>query len=364
MTWQAAPAILLRLVIGAGLLIAPNPLWAMLFYLTLLPLTAARLYRDGHWPTDIGSLAGIALIVWFTLTTVWDTSGGGHVLWLWNGLCTLVFFTATLESDRERLITTICCCALLNAMIAIAVFALGHGDPSRMAGWAETRHPILGASIIGVAIVLAMGRILGGGDKRLPAAMIVAGLVFIALTGSRGPMLAIIITLAVLLAALRPLALIVPVIALGVLAWSSTGQAIIARALERGWSNRLEIWQISLAKIAQHPVFGSGPATLLDRPGEDFPHNLFLSTWLYSGIVGLALLLALLVLAARAAFRNPDRATRWTLLALLLHVVLSGLTDLSQVTKGPGPMWYIVWLPIALALSSHKTLTRHKRIPW
>lgn len=360
MTWRRAvtPASLFPLVVGAGFIIVPNPVWAMLFYLTALPLAAARLTRNAP---EARSWAGIALIVWFTLSTVWDSSGAGHMLWLWNGLCTLAFFTLALDADREPLITTICACALINAVISIIIFAVGHDDPTRMAGWAETRHPILGASIVGVSVVLATGRILGGGDKILPAATIVAGLAFIVLTGSRGPLLAIIGALAVLLAALRPIALVGgAVVAALALLWPG----MITRALERGWSNRLEIWQISLTKIAHHPLFGSGPATLLDRPGEDFPHNLFLSTLLYSGAIGLALLLALLVLAARAAWSETVRTTRWTLLALLLHVVLSGLTDLSQLTKGPGPMWYIVWLPISLALASHKSLTSHKRILW
>lgn len=360
MTWRdkITPTTVLCLVLGAGFIVVPNPLWAMLFYLIALPLAATRLPRGD---IAVGSLLGIALIAWVTLSTMWDSTGTGHMLWLWNGLCTLAFFRLAIAADREPIITTVCLFALANGLIAIALFATGHGDPTRMAGWAETRHPILGASIIGVAVVLATGRVLGGGAKILPIATIIAGLLFITLTGSRGPLIAILGSLAVLLMALRPRALAgAALIAVIPLLWPG----VIARALERGWSNRLDIWQISLAKIAQHPIVGSGPATLLGRPGEDFPHNLFLSTLLYSGVIGLMLLLTLLALAARSAWHETNRATRWTLLALLLHLVLSGLTDLSQVTKGPGPMWYIVWLPIALALSSHKTLTRHKRIPW
>lgn len=360
MTWRdiITPTNVLGLVIGAGFIVVPNPLWAMLVYLTALPLAAARFRRD---TPDTGALLGIALIAWFTLSTLWDSTGAGHVMWLWNGLCTLAFFRLALAADRAPIITTVLMCALLNALIAITMSTTGHGDPTRMAGWAETRHPILGASIIGVAVLLAAGRMLGGGAKTLPTCTMVAGLVFIALTGSRGPLLAIMVSLGALVAALRPraLAFAVPLAAIPLL-WPG----IITRMLERGWSNRLEIWRISLDKIAQQPIFGAGPATLLGRPGEDFPHNLFLSTWLYSGLIGLALLLALLAYAARAATLEPDRVMRWTLLALLLHLVLSSLTDLSQLTKGPGPMWYIVWLPIALALSGHKTLTRHKRIPW
>ncbi len=50
-------------------------------------------------------------------------------------------------------------------------------------------------------------------------------------------------------------------------------------------------------------------------------------------------------------------------LALLANLVLTGLSDLSQVTKGPSPMWYIVWLPIVLALPPPDGHARGQRAP-
>jgi O-antigen ligase len=360
---QVRPALVLWAVIGAGFLVVPNPVWALLFYLGVLPAWAPRLIRRASWPDDTGTAVGVALIGWFSLTTAWDESTAFvHALWLWNGLCTLVFFLATRlafgaeGAERDKLIGLLTGCAAANIAVAFAHVALVGTVDGRMTGWAETRHPILGASVIGVCVLLATGRLLVGRGRPLAGATVAAGLAFIVCTGSRGPLIAIGGALALLLLGTRPRLLLVAVAvgaaATGLLAL--TFPALLAdawaRLMQRGWSSRLDIWRLALREIAQRPLLGHGPSARLDRATDNFPHDLFLSTLFYSGAVGLLLLLALLALAAVAALRRPDRATRWTLLALLAHTVLSGLTDLSQITKGPSPMWYIVWLPIALSL--------------
>jgi hypothetical protein len=43
------------------------------------------------------------------------------------------------------------------------------------------------------------------------------------------------------------------------------------------------------------------------------------------------------------------------LAALLIDALLAGLTDLGQITKGPGPMWIILWLPVMLAMTADAT---------
>ena len=74
--FQARRGLLLRIVLGAGFAVVPNPSWAMLFYLAILPGAGLRLLRGADWPADLGARLGVALIVWFTLTTLWDSTGG------------------------------------------------------------------------------------------------------------------------------------------------------------------------------------------------------------------------------------------------------------------------------------------------
>ena len=127
--------------------------------------------------------------------------------------------------------------------------------------------------------------------------------------------------------------------------------------LARGGSHRLEIWTQTLAVLRQAPGWaawvGLGPGATIGRPGEDFPHNLLLSTAFYGGLIGLGLLLALLGLVALAAWRGPERPLRLALLVLVLGV---GMTDLSNLAKGPSPMWYVVWVPLVLSLNPQRGL--------
>jgi O-antigen ligase len=376
---EVSPATVLLISFGAGFVIRPSPVWAMLFYLTVLPVCGARLGKRGLWPSDAGSVVGVTLILWFTLATCWDVAAGSeigpHVFWVWNGLCTLVMFVASRAAfgtpgrDRERLITTLIAGALVNTTIVFVRTAFTGIADGRLGGWAETRHPILGASMIGTCAILAAGRMLAGRRARFEAITVLACLVFIVLTGSRGPLLAITVSLGLLAALLQPRLLIsVIVIGLFLLVMVEFADPGIldhawARLLERGWSSRLDIWQLALEEIARRPILGYGPSTRLNRATDNFPHDLFLSTIFYSGAIGLVLLLLLLALAARAAYRQPDHVRRATGIVLLVHLILSGLTDLSQVTKGPGPLWYIIWVPIILALGPASSARGEPRTP-
>lgn len=355
-------------VVGAGLLVTPNPVWSMLFYLGVLAPFLWRARALAAWPTDAASLVGMALIGWFTVTTLWDHAAGvhlrPHLLWVWNGLNTLAFFLVARSAfgpagkAREQVTTVLIVCGILNAAIGL-IRALIVGFPDgRMNGWAETRHPILGAAIIGLCVLLAAGRLLAGRGLLLNAVAVLIGLVFVVATGSRGPLAAVAASLALLLLGLRP-RWFLGLAALGVLLLLAVHvlapelqAALYERLFQRGWSNRLDIWSLALREIALRPLFGYGPSARIALPENNFPHDLFLSTLFYSGAVGLLLLLALLALALRGAWRARPAAERWTLLALLLNMLLTGVSDLSQVTKGPSPMWYIVWLPVVLALGA------------
>jgi O-antigen ligase len=110
---------------------------------------------------------------------------------------------------------------------------------------------------------------------------------------------------------------------------------------------------LSWHDLMQHAWIGYGPGYRLNSPpGEQFPHNLFLSTWLYTGLVGLVLLLIYLLKVLQSALSSPVKADRATNIAILLLLVVSAMTEFSQLIKGPGPMWYIFWLPTLLALSN------------
>ncbi len=363
--------------LGGGFIIAPEPTWAAWFYVLVMPFGGWIVWRGWRpdWRDPRLMLLG-GLIVWSTMTLLWaDTPRpppARQFLWVWNGLCTLTFLltvTALAEQSariRDRITIVIAGCAALNAVWSIAAFLLRQGGWDRLEGWAETRNAILGASIMGVATMLALGRALRGGrwwPAWIVAAMLFLG--FIVLTDSRGPMLSVALAAVFLLPRAswqRYLAVaLAGAVAIAGLAFFQHNPiaALAEHTIDRGTSNRLEIWQAAIEQIMRRPILGHGLTASLRVQGEfgHHPHDLYLSAWFYSGAIGLALLLVALAWLGRDVLRMPagalhQWAERRTCLALLAHLVLSGATDLSQITKGPAELWYIVWFPLAYVLAA------------
>jgi O-antigen ligase len=368
---------LLLFVVGAGFVVSPEPVWSMLFYLLVIPVqfrALAGAVRDGTvWRDMTPALAvAITMILWFVLGLAWDRSAAGHPgvqgLWVWNGFCTLLFVWGCHEAFtrsaawRDRLITVMIVCGTLNAWIAMLRLPFLHSvldqDSLRMPGWAETRHPILGAVIIGVPVLLTASRLLQRRAVWANAFALASCLGFIALTGSRGPILAIGGALTLLLAMARPRLLAIAVAAalvvlcLVAFLTPSVLAAVWHGFTDRGSSDRLLIWRLSLHAIGTSPWVGLGPTARMDRVNEGFPHNLFLSTLFYAGAVGLVMLLTLLALVGRIAWHRPPGVDRSMRIALLVYPMLAGMTDLSILIKGPAPMWYMVWLPLIICMGT------------
>jgi hypothetical protein len=70
----------------------------------------------------------------------------------------------------------------------------------------------------------------------------------------------------------------------------------------------------------------------------------------YSGLAGGCLFAALALTVTARLCRMPPGADRLWLGALWVNALVAGLTDLGQITKGPGALWLIVWLPVGMIL--------------
>jgi O-antigen ligase len=142
------------------------------------------------------------------------------------------------------------------------------------------------------------------------------------------------------------------------------------RAVERGDSYRLAIWQQFAARVAHRPWLGEGVLTddttqIAARDAGappltmNHPHSVYLATALYGGLPALGLLAALLAAALRqgvAAARGGEPA--WLL--VLLVGLLCMLTDGDRLLHAPRGIWFYFWLPVGV-LMARQTAGRDRR---
>jgi O-antigen ligase len=361
--------------VASAFLLPSEPAYALVFYVAVLPCLAARLCA-GPWPrlTDPALLAALALVMWSGLTLLWGIDDG-HRSFRFAGdtvatLALLLAMAATLPDAgfRARLGTVLVACGAVNAAWSIGLAVVTHAPGQRLHGWGATTHPILGAAVIATSGLTALARGLVPAAPRSDRALNLAafGLVasFMLLTESRGPLLAAGLATILLCAASVWRLRAFLALGAGLAIWASLPAATKKHTayvlVERGSSHRFQIWDYTLGLIRDRPLFGHGLAANLHLDIGDvitFPHDLYLSLLFYSGIVGFGLFLAMAGLLTwrlrPGGWRGRWRNAEWAWLAALwVNLLVAGLTDLGQITKGPGPLWFIVWVPVGLLLGA------------
>ena len=142
------------------------------------------------------------------------------------------------------------------------------------------------------------------------------------------------------------------VAAVGMLAVISLGLEEIAR---RGLSFRPEIWAEFVSRsIAAHPLLGAGSGAdshwQTDILTFKHPHSVFVSVFYFGGVIGLALLLGMLVVAARCIVFSAACDSKTLAIMTLSFGVTVGLFDGDNILTKIDYLWWLVWLPLSLAL--------------
>jgi hypothetical protein len=361
---RALPACLLAFLAACFALPTEAAFSAVFYALVLLPLLARR----PAWPPWPAS----ALIIWSGLTLFWGEGDAHRIAAFGLGAaCTLAYMTAlqgTLADPamRRRVGTLLIWAGTANALWSIGRGVILQTIAPQLLGWGVTHHPILGASVMSVCLLTALIRALAEPRLRWAhAGACVAMAAFILLTEARGPLLAGVVG-AVVIGAGGPWRgrAFFALLCVSVLlhrepeSWRRHQVSVL---MDRGMHDRPAIWSRTLEMIAQKPLFGHGLAANLDLPGITFPHDLALGVLFYSGAAGFALFVSILALVAQRLLRMPASPERLWLTALCANAMVAGLTDLGQITKGPGALWLIFWLPVGLVLAYP---TRMSPDPW
>jgi O-antigen ligase len=363
------------LFLPSGFLIRPTSVWAWTFYALFIPTLVRFLYRRGAGALrSSGAVLAFVTCIYFLLTLTWGESAGHAATfkWLMSSIWTMIFIAGCIiffsgQPDiRDRFFDALTIVAAINAILSLLIYAWAPPDVGRLGGFAETRHQILGASIIGVCTVVTFYRLLsdpGPIKGLLRTGCLLLFTVFIVMTSSRGPLLALLGGALTYLCALdrkKALIAVAILIALGCLIIVLDPDVAPLRRMMTRDSHRLQIWADALGAIQLRPFFGHGLAARFnDDPIFSFPHSLYMSGLFYGGGVGLLLIVALFAKLGRDLATTWDSSSGPFRLALLAHTILSGITDLGQPVKGPSELWFILWLPVTTLIGMNLWMAKH-----
>ena len=114
------------------------------------------------------------------------------------------------------------------------------------------------------------------------------------------------------------------------------------------------MWNDSLRHVAAAPLFGNGYLSALEvySQTEDKSHtnvhNSYLAAMRDGGVVGFALVAALLGAAVHRAVQAGRASGDYALLALLCFGLIYMLTSTDALITRPRELWVILWFPLGL----------------
>lgn len=356
------------LFVAAAFILRPTPVWADIFYVALFPAFVRALWtRERTVPRAPETWLLLALLVYFGASILWTavSAPGRNVKFafgvLTNGLfiaAAITFFARADERILDRFGRVFLAAAVANAVISLTLFVIQGDLDERLRGWAETRHPILGGLIITLALIFALDRFRRAQAFDWRALAISALFVcFVALTRSRTAIIAascVTIIAAWRLPARRAAILAILLALPGLLAFAaepSLVESAFAQLVERSDSHRLFIWTVAWENIQLRPLLGHGLATIFPL-AEPFghPHNLFLSTLFYGGLIGFTLLLALALALGVRVLALAGHERRMLALCLLAYLTASTAFDYGPLFRGASELWLTLWLPVAMII--------------
>lgn len=250
-----------------------------------------------------------------------------------------------------------------SAIVALAIsitlaweaLIAGH----RFSAIGRGENEIRAAILFGVALLATLFAILPETERRWPKALWAAGagalLAGVLLTGSRGPVLALVLGVAAALFVGRrryalTAAAVLTAIAILLFAFDIID---IHSWIDRGASWRIVIWHSAVDYFTQRPILGHGfghdlPFGAAGVHEWSSPHNVLLGQLVAGGIVGLALFLALLGAMALEVWRGRHEPRGAFFLGLLVFAGAAGLTNFHMVIINLDVEWLMFWAPAAM----------------
>lgn len=313
----------------------------------------------------------VAVLIYFTATAIWSEN------FTYRGLAsigtrtllTFCFVVAVAECQLRGLLQTWLTrlLGLIGAVVALLCIVMFYADPpadGRLNGLGQLDTQVVAALVFGFTLILLLHSALQPASRYrylLWPAIAVIG-VAIVLTGSRNALLSVVYGSILLLIAHRTPSsrrFVIVALALAAVGVSAVAAAWFSPELResffpRGDSFRVSIWTSALQRVLDAPLFGVGilASDDLEIGGLTFhhPHNLYISAALQGGFVGLTLFLWMLVRVIRELLRSYDQMDAKLAIGILGVAIPAYLLDGHELLDKISDTWFLVWLPVAIAL--------------
>ncbi len=302
-------------------------------------------------------------IAYMVATALWSTNFQWAEFATVAGYGVLVagFFIATdsvyasAPERFDRMLRMLTALAALVGLVSILVWYAEHPFPhARLRPISRMSHEILAGCAYGFFALLALHFHQCSRERWLRFGFMLAFLVLtltVIFTQSRTALVALIVAAALMTGRRGMISIAVVVLALAALVFY---QPALWDGLTRSMPFRPVIWDTVLQQALDHLWFGTGylSDTVVATDGRTFvhAHNAYLATLRDGGLIGLALLLWMLGVAALRAWRLDRIDSRVYYLALLVYGAVCAFPDLDRLLTRPKEHWLFFWLPLALVM--------------
>jgi O-antigen ligase len=189
--------------------------------------------------------------------------------------------------------------------------------------------------------------------KLIYTLIFISALTIVILTQSRGPILGLIIAFLIgsILSKNKLALCLISSILAGVGVLTHLGNDFLQNLIVvRGTAYRPVIWKCALLKVKENIFFGHGIFEKLNcvlTPNITITraHNLYISTLLYGGLVGLFLIISLTIKAGWQAWFYSLFEKNYLYLVWIIYGTICVFTGYDQVIYRPHPVYIFFWLP-------------------
>ncbi len=398
---QLSPGMLVNLAvltyIFSGLMQPWEPVTRAVFFLLMCPAVIwAFVKKEINLSSHRSFLLPLAVMMSYLAVSALFLSDASHaqgirrVRWSFE---VLVWIAALLHAiplwikDKERYAFLFCGLTLVSAVVVFWGWGLETHFKGRLRWTNDFDHPTHGASLLlvywSIGLVLSLlGNLRSIAFVSVSGVALVAVLVVLFLTTSRGPMAAALLAcVAYTLVLVRTVGarnsaalLVACFLALflaGMLASESSRWALDVMQKRELVTTRSDMWFSMLKYHPDSHWFGAGNATafadthiggyLLDKYGRDFSHvhNTFLDIYNRSGVVGLVLF----AWVAHSCFfgflfRRQQQVTRRVLVigsCFLAGAISLHMAEAFRLVSAPNPDWQLLWLPLLFVYSCFRS---------